>query len=120
MIPKRAKKKSKYFAVKTEVDGIVFASKLEAARYKILKKRQDGGEISDLQTQVKFPGALTVEGKEKHICKYVADFRYKDYYGDWVIEDTKGIITQVFSLKKKLVEALYPGIKINIVKDPRV
>jgi len=26
----------------------------------------------------------------------------------------------VFSLKKKLVEALYPGVKINIVKDPRV
>ena len=33
MIPKRAKKKSKYFAVKTEVDGIVFDSKLVAARY---------------------------------------------------------------------------------------
>ena len=50
----------------------------------------------------------------------MADFKYKDYHGDWVIEDTKGVITQVFSLKKKLVEALYPGVKINIVKDPRV
>ena len=77
MIPKRAKKKSKYFAVKTEVDGIVFDSKLEAARYKILKKRQDGGEISDLETQVKFPSALTVEGKEKKLCSYIADFKYK-------------------------------------------
>ena len=38
MIPKRAKKKkSKYFAIKTEYDGIVFDSKLEASRYKILK-----------------------------------------------------------------------------------
>ena len=36
MIPKRAPKKgkSKYFAKKTEYDGIVFDSKLEAARYK--------------------------------------------------------------------------------------
>ena len=119
MIPKRAKKKSKYFAVKTEVDGIVFDSKLEAARYKILKKRQDGGEISDLQTQVKFPYALTVEGKEKKICSYIADFKYKRE-DKWVIEDTKGVITQVFSLKKKLVEALYPGVKITIVKDPRI
>ena len=78
MIPKRAKKKGKYFAIKTEYDG-----------------------------------------KDKKICKYIADFKYKDYHGDWVIEDTKGIITQVFSLKKKLVEALYPGVNINIVKDPR-
>jgi|TARA_R110001606_G_scaffold67730_4_gene154929 hypothetical protein len=121
LIPKRAKKKkSKYFAIKTEYDGIVFDSKLEASRYKILKERQDKHEISDLEVQIDFPCAITVDGKEKHICKYIADFKYKDYHGDWVIEDTKGVITQVFSLKKKLVEALYPGVKINIVKDPRV
>ena len=119
MIPKRAKRKSKYFAVKTEVDGKVFDSKLEAARYKILKKRQEDGEISDLETQVNFPCALTVEGKEKKICSYIADFKYKKD-DKWVIEDTKGVVTQVFSLKKKLGEALYPGLKINIVKDPRV
>jgi hypothetical protein len=29
------------------------------------------------------------------------------------------MITQVFTLKKRLVEALYPGTKILIVKDPR-
>ena len=121
MIPKRAKKKkSKYFAIKTEYDGITFDSKLEAARYKILKERQDRDEISDLEVQIDFPCVITVEGKDKKICKYIADFRYKNGRGDWVIEDTKGIITQVFSLKKKLVEALYPGIKINIVKDPRI
>lgn len=121
MIPKRAKKKkSKYFAIKTEYDGIMFDSKLEAARYKVLKERQDKHEISDLEVQIDFPCAITVDGKEKHICKYIADFKYKDYHGDWVIEDTKGVITQVFSLKKKLVEALYPGVKINIVKDPRI
>ena len=47
------------------------------------------------------------------------DFKYKKD-DKWVVEDTKGVVTQVFSLKKKLVEALYPGLKINIVKDPRV
>ena len=45
MIPKRAKKKGKYFAIKTEYDGIVFDSKLEAARYKVLKDRQEKHEI---------------------------------------------------------------------------
>ena len=120
MIPKRAKKKkSKYFAIKTEYDGIMFDSKLEAARYKVLKERQDKHEISDLEVQIDFPCAITVDGKEKHICKYIADFKYKDYHGDWVIEDTKGVITQVFTLKKKLVEALFPGLVIQIIVDPR-
>jgi hypothetical protein len=35
-------------------------------------------EITDLEVQIDFPcKIITVEGKEKHICKYVADFRYK-------------------------------------------
>ena len=36
MIPQR-KRKSKYYAKKVEYDGITFDSKLEGARYKILK-----------------------------------------------------------------------------------
>jgi hypothetical protein len=120
VIPRRAPKKgkSKYFAKKTEYDGIVFDSKLEAARYKILKGYQEAGEITDLEVQVDFPCVITVEGEDKKICSYVADFRYKRD-GEVVVEDTKGIITQVFTLKKKLVEALYPGLKILIIKDPR-
>ena len=120
MIPKRAPKKgkSKYFAKKTEYDGIMFDSKLEAARYKILRRYEDAGEISDLEVQVDFPCIVTVDGEDKKICSYVADFRYKRD-GEVVVEDTKGMITQVFTLKKKLVEALYPGTKILIVKDPR-
>ena len=62
MIPRRAPKKgkSKYFAKKTEYDGIVFDSKLEAARYKILKGYQEAGEITDLEVQVDFPCVITV------------------------------------------------------------
>ena len=118
MIPQRAPKKSKYFAKKTEYDGIMFDSKLEAARYKILRRYEDAGEISDLEVQVDFPCIVTVDGEDKKICSYVADFRYKRD-GEVVVEDTKGMITQVFTLKKKLVEVLYPGTKILIVKDPR-
>jgi len=121
VIPKRAsrKSKSKYFAKKTEYDGIIFDSKLEAARYKILKKYEATGELTDLEVQVDFPCVITVEGEDKKICSYIADFRYKRD-GEVVVEDVKGVVTQVFALKKKLVEALYPGTKILIVKDPRV
>ena len=54
----------------------------------------------------------------KKICKYFADFRYQ-CGEDVIVEDTKGVITQVFTLKKKLVEALYPGLVIQIIVDPR-
>ena len=75
---------------------------------------QDRGEISDLEVQV--PYECVVEGKK--ICKYFADFRYR-CGEDVIVEDTKGVITQVFTLKKKLVEALYPGLVIQIIVDPR-
>ena len=118
MVPKRKRSKSKYFAKRTEYDGIVFDSKLEAARYKILKQLEQAGELTDLEVQVDFPCVVTVNGEDQKICSYIADFRYKRD-GEVVVEDTKGVITQVFRLKKKLVEALYPGTKILIVKDPR-
>ncbi len=108
------RRKSKYKAIKVEYDGIVFDSKLEGARYKILKALENSGHITDLEVQI--PYECEVEGK--HICKYIADFRYK-VNGETVVEDTKGVLTQVFKLKKKLVEALYPGTVIVIVKNPR-
>tara|TARA_Y100001936_G_C15717109_1_gene479028 strand:- start:38 stop:427 length:390 start_codon:yes stop_codon:yes gene_type:complete len=113
LIPKR-KNKSKYYAKKVKYDGITFDSKLEGARYKILKDMQDRGQISDLELQV--PYECVVEGKK--ICKYFADFRYR-CGEDVIVEDTKGVITQVFTLKKKLVEALYPELVIQIIVDPR-
>jgi hypothetical protein len=113
LIPQR-KRKSKYYAKKVEYDGIKFDSKLEGARYKILKAMQDQGDICELEVQV--PYECVVEGKM--VCKYIADFRYR-CGDDVMVEDTKGVITQVFSLKKKLVEALYPGLIIQIIKDPR-
>ncbi len=45
---------SKYKAVRTEVDGIKFASKKEARRYGELLLLQRAGEISNLELQVPF------------------------------------------------------------------
>lgn len=46
-------------------------------------------------------------------------FKYKNINGDDVIEDTKGIETPMFRLKKKLVEALYPGVEILVIKKAK-
>jgi hypothetical protein len=94
---------SKYRNVKIRVDGILFDSKREAARYGELKLLETSGEISDLELQ---PGFICyVNGKR--ICKYFADFGYKNKGGQRVIEDAKAIRTAVYQLKKRLVKALH-------------
>ena len=101
---------SKYKNIKTEVDGIVFDSKAEARRYAELRLLEKANEISDLRLQYPFECKIN----KKKICTYRADFDY--YEGDqWVVEDVKGFKTQVYRLKKKLVEALY-GVEIREVK----
>ena len=102
-----AERKSKYGAKKTVVDGITFDSGAEAKRYDELKKLERAGEISGLSLQPAFP--IAINGNK--VAEYRADFAY--FRGsDRVIEDVKGVKTPVYRLKKKLVEALYAGVRI--------
>lgn len=96
---------SKYNAQRVKIDGITFASKREAKRYVQLKHRQSAGEITSLELQVPF--VISIAGKK--ITTYLADFRYQltDGSGSVIVEDSKGMRTPVYILKKKLVEALY-------------
>lgn len=102
------RRRSKYGAVRTEVDGLSFASKKEATRYSALKLLERVGEISGLTLQPRF--SLDVGGF--HICTYVADFAYRDKSGAQVTEDTKGVVTDVFAIKKRLMKAVHG---INVV-----
>lgn len=95
--------KTKYRNKITEVDGIRFHSKKEASHYLVLKTLEKAKKIWELELQVPFK--IEVEGKK--ICTYRADFTYKDKKGFHVV-DVKGVRTQIYSLKKKLIEALYP------------
>jgi hypothetical protein len=108
--------RQKYGAVPTTVDGVRFHSKAEARRYAELKLLERAGEIRELELQPKFPivagGRWCLKGREKTVCTYIADFRYRrGPKGILVIEDVKGMRTPVYKLKKKLVEAQY-GIEI--------
>lgn len=99
-----AAKPNKFNAQKTEVDGITFHSLKEARRYGELKLLERAGKVSELALQVKMP----IEINGKHICNYFADFVYTDIATNKVtIEDTKGVRTPLYKLKKKLVEAQY-------------
>ena len=100
---------TKYRAIPTVVDGIRFASKKEANRYRNLCLMHEAMEIEDLELQPSYD--IVVGGKK--VCRYVADFRYKDRRtGEIVVEDVKGVKTAVYRLKKKLMKALH-GIEIT-------
>lgn len=98
---------NKFSAQPTEIDGIRFASRAEASRYAVLKLEQMAKLISRLELQPKFD--CIVNGVK--VCTYIADFVYlRD--NERVVEDVKGHRTPDYRIKVKLVEALYPGVKI--------
>ncbi|MEQ8450637.1 MAG: DUF1064 domain-containing protein [Nitratireductor sp.] len=112
-------RRNKYGATKTTVDGITFASKREANRYCELRLLQKAGEITHLELQPAFK--LAIDGRPVLIrsrgfpngrqVKYIADFAYWD--GEKrVVEDAKGFRTDAYKLKKAIVEAMYPGLRI--------
>ena len=101
----------KYKNKKTQVDGIIFDSKKEAERYKVLKKMQADGLIHDLERQPKFmlipSQRFETTGRRERGVDYVADFRYKDKLGQIIVEDVKSAITakdKVYRIKRKLVK----------------
>jgi len=102
---------SKYGNVKTVVDGIIFDSKKEATRYGVLKLMESGGLIRNLRLQVPYK----IRVNRVHVCTYRADFVYEEkFHNGWkeIVEDTKGVKTPVYNLKKKLMKAAL-GIEIQ-------
>ena len=101
----------KYRSKKTIVDGKKFDSKKEATRFKELCLLQTQGLIKDLQLQVKFE--LIPKQKDERACFYVADFVYTDCEtGQMVVEDVKGMRTDVYKIKRKLM-LYFHGIQIK-------
>jgi len=106
----RLAKPSKYKAVKTTVDGIVFDSKKEAQRYHELRLMEKAGEISGLITQPEYDLEAPGGGL---VGRYLADFTYFDKkINGVVVEDVKGFKTALYRWKKKHVELQY-GIQIR-------
>ena len=117
----------KYHNAKTIVDGIKFDSRLEAERYAQLKILERAGVIRDLELHPEYEliPLFRKNGRTWRRAVYKADFRYILCEDDRIIiEDVKGseaMITDVFRLKQKLFEYLYPEYTISIItsKDIR-
>lgn len=109
--------KNKYHSKKAVVNGIVFDSKKEARRYIELKMLERQGEISDLNRQVKFNLIPTQKQGKKTVeraCDYYADFVYRRRDGCVIVEDTKGVKTPEYIIKRKLMLWVH-GIRIQEV-----
>lgn len=98
-----------------------FDSKKEYYRNNELRLLEKAGEISNLEEQVPYellPAQYQIiNGKKKCVeksVKYIADFQYIDKYGNLVVEDTKGMRTSTYIIKRKLM-LYFHGIKIKEV-----
>jgi len=90
----------KFMAKPQELDGIKFASKKEAKRYKELKILQASGEVLFFLRQTPFH----LQGG----IKYLSDFLVFWNNGTVTIEDVKGLKTPMYKTKRKQVQATYP------------
>jgi hypothetical protein len=105
---KAGPRKNKYNAAGERIDGMWFASAAEGKRYLQLKALVERNLIDNLRCQVKLPCVVN----NKLICTYIADFAYVviDDRGvaiRSVWEDVKGMVTDVYRIKKKLVQAVH-------------
>jgi len=98
--------KHKFKAIQTECDGIKFPSKKEANYYKQLKLLQKAGDVVFFLRQV----PLHLPGNTKYVVDFI-EFR-RD--GTVHFVDVKGVKTEMFIMKKKQVEQLYP-IEIEVI-----
>lgn len=106
-------------------DEGIFDSKKEYKRWLALKKMQQAGEISDLQRQVSIelipairePDIIGPRGGRKpgklieRKSYYVADFVYTQN-GVKIVEDSKGVRTKDYVLKRKILLWRY-GIRVK-------
>jgi hypothetical protein len=97
------------------LDGIVFASKIEMERYAVLKQMEDVGLITDLRCQPFWD----VEIDGMHLCRYTADFDYRDEQSNYVIEELKTDGTRKdasYRLRRKAAELAFGIIVTEVIR----
>lgn len=109
--------KSKFHAFKAKINGIEFDSLNESRYYIYVLKEVRAGNITSFELQKPFeiiPPHIK-NGKKVRKAEYISDFVLHMADGTTKVIDVKGIETDVFKLKKKMVEYLYPDVEIICV-----
>ena len=103
-------------------DGLVreFDSKFEAQRYQELAYLEKANVITNLRCQVKYeliPSQKRPNGTTERAVNYIADFVYSDGK-NVIVEDTKGVKTPEYVIKRKLMLQKY-GIAVKEIERER-
>ena len=112
---------SKYNNNQTKIDRYVFDSQLEGTRYRQLKLLERAGKVNNLRLQVPFllQDGFKKNGKTYRKIEYIADFVYEEK-GQTIVEDVKGMKTDVFKIKQKLFEYKYPNLTLRVVTKENI
>ena len=103
----------KYNAKKTIIGNLKFDSKKEAEYYLKLKAKRINGEINWIKLQPEFlilRGFTLENGERTKGIRYVADFEVEYADGHREIIDVKGVKTEAYKIKKKMLLDMYPNI----------
>lgn len=102
------------------IDGILFDSKAEMRRYLELRLLLWSGNITGLVCQPEYVllAPFTAAGRRFRGIKYIPDFQYTEA-GKIVVEDVKGIRTQVYQLKRQMMAKLFPDVIFREIKVGR-
>lgn len=97
-------------------EKVSFDSKKEARRYDQLYLLLKGGKISELTLQPKYDLIPTVKWNNTTLRKitYSADFRYIQN-GKTIVEDVKGMLTDVYKIKMRLFVLQNPDVEFREV-----
>jgi len=107
----------KYKSKKTKIDGHTFPSRMEAKRYLQLKQLEKAGEVDKfiLQPSFELQPSFKWRGETQRAITYVADFGVWYPDGTITVEDTKGMETPVFKIKKKMLHYHYPEVNLKVI-----
>lgn len=94
---------NKYKNIRQTYDGYSYHSRLEAQYAAELDLRVRAKDIKSWERQYKV--SLDVNGK--HICNYFVDFRILHNDDSYELVEIKGMETNEWKLKRRLLEAIY-------------
>lgn len=106
------KMRNKYNAVAKRYNGHLYHSTLEADYAKVLDLMKKAGELKIVEAQPRY--RLDVNGQ--HICTIIPDFYLVDKDGQEHIHEVKGKEQDVWKIKWRLMKALYPEYKYQVIK----
>lgn len=94
---------NKFGATKKTYNGYTYHSGLEADYAQELDLRLKTKDIKAWERQFKI--SIDIDGH--HICNYFCDFRIEHNDGSFELVETKGFETQLYILKRRLLEAVW-------------